>query len=323
MYILNLAFYLLIGSMQASNISNKTSPLDLLCFALSHPKVRRTCRNNADSYCLLNNLQIYNTKIGNFTNICTTDGVIDVNINLLMYLSNQTRAGHGNVSNINVWLATYVKNDAQTTVEWLVWHFLLGISHVLIYDNESTDNLIVALAPFVSAGLVNIIPFPGLAVQTEAFTDALTRARAANVTWLATIDVDEYIAPYVDGNIPHFLQRYSHLGNVGGVRLNWQYVNSMGRLWRFDSGHLLNQTILDRSEFHTGTSDAHIKTIVFVNRTIEFIDPHYAIHRNYTFAINPDRLNKGHYHFTKPPQMGTAVILHFHIRTLEEWIVKR
>ena len=97
----------------------------------------------------------------------------------------------------------------------------------------------------------------------------------------------------------------------------------MGRLWRFDSGHLLNQTILDRSEFHTGTSDAHIMTIVSVNRTIEFIDPHYAIHRNYTFAINPDRLNKGHYHFTKPPQMGTAVILHFHIRTLEEWIVKR
>eukprot|EP00607_Mallomonas_marina_P000525 CAMPEP_0182440858 /NCGR_PEP_ID=MMETSP1167-20130531/87330_1 /TAXON_ID=2988 /ORGANISM="Mallomonas Sp, Strain CCMP3275" /LENGTH=415 /DNA_ID=CAMNT_0024634925 /DNA_START=384 /DNA_END=1631 /DNA_ORIENTATION=+ len=215
-----------------------------------------------------------------------------------------------------------VKNDAQTLIEWLVWHFLLGVEHALVYDNRSSDNVKEALQPFVDEGLVKYIYFPGIGVQAKAYTDALSRAKKAGIVWLAAIDGDEYITPILDKCIPDFLSRYVGQKTVGGVRLNWQYVNSMGKLWRWENG-ALDQTILDRTGFYTGRADTHVKTIARVSRTFKFIDAHYAFHTPGVNAISPDNGRKGTYHFTNPPQIKTAVMLHLHVRTLEEWIIKR
>jgi len=104
-------------------------------------------------------------------------------------------------------------------------------------NNESNDNLIEALKPFKDEGLVHVVKLAGVGMQAEAFTDALARSKRAGVTWLAAIDVDEYIVPIVEPCIPDFLNRYYNLSRVAGVRLNWQYVNAMGRLWRWEMGY--------------------------------------------------------------------------------------
>ena len=303
--------------------SDQTSALDLLCFALGNPSVRIKCSNKADTNCLLQNFQQFKSDSRYIPHPCTSDAVARINMTKLLDLWNMHNLANKNISaNYTVWIAVVVKNDAETALEFLIWHFLLGVNHVLLYDNESTDNLHVALKPFVTAGLVEIIYYHGIGQQVRIYNDALNRARKENVTWLAAIDVDEYIAPLMDESIHAFLRRYSNQSFVGAVRLNWQYVTSMGKLWRWDSGKL-NETVLDRSGFDTGWPDIRVKTIALVNNTKGFMNPHYTGHYYGKYAVGPDYMKKGFVHYTNPPEINTAVLLHFHVRTLEEWIMKQ
>ena len=307
----------------AVEFKNTTTPLDLLCFAMQNPLDRAKCGNKANSECLIDRIMRKKTENKYIGQLCNTDAVAKINIKLLIK-TRMIACGMRSEFNLKntVWVTVIVKNDAQTLVEWLIWHFLMGIDHALIYDNESTDNLKEALEPFEKAGIAERILFPGIGVQVDAYTDALARSKKGGAKWLAAIDADEYIVPIADRCIPEFLSRFLHKSFIAAIRLNWLYVNSMGKLWRWDNG-ILNQTILDRTGFHTGRTDHHIKTIAYVSRTLKFVDAHYAQHMKGTFAVSPDNETKGTYHFTNPPQTRLAVILHMHVRTLEEWILKR
>ena len=326
MIILVLCIFAGVDSVFGVFLENSTysySPLELLCFAMDNPKERARCANRADTECLSERMKNAINPIKD-ENHCKTDAFAKVDMDVLNQVI-QIRCGNKTTDDgpLNtVWVATQVKNDAQSLLEWLVWHFLLGVDHALVYDNESTDNLYEALQPFLSAGLIEIIKFPGIGMQAKAFTDALARAKKNRVDWLAAIDTDEYIVPIQDKCIPTFLQRFYNKREVAGVRLNWQYVNAMGRLWRWENG-ILDQTLLDRTGFYTGRSDIHVKTIARVARTFKFMDSHYAMHHHGTHAVSPDTGKRGGYHFTNPPQTKTAVLLHMHVRTLEEWIIKR
>ena len=53
------------------------------------------------------------------------------------------------------------------------------------------------------------------------------------------------------------------------------------------------------------------------------MNPHYTGHYYGKYAVGPDYMKKGFVHYTNPPEINTAVLLHFHVRTLEEWIMKQ
>jgi cytochrome b len=66
-----------------------------------------------------------------------------------------------------LWMCLFVKNDARNTIEWIVWHLLLGADHILLYDNNSSDNLSEALGSFVSASLVTRLPWDGIGISAQ------------------------------------------------------------------------------------------------------------------------------------------------------------
>ena len=95
-----------------------------------------------------------------------------------------------------LWAAIIVKNDASTLINWILWHLLLGVDKILVYDNGSTDNIQQAILPFLTIGKVEYIWFAGVGdMQLRAYNNALRKASANGVVWLMTIDVDEYMVP--------------------------------------------------------------------------------------------------------------------------------
>ena len=52
--------------------------------------------------------------------------------------------------------------------EWLLWHLVLGVTKILVYDNNSQDQdgLLAVLRPFIKAGAVELVPWPAHASQT-------------------------------------------------------------------------------------------------------------------------------------------------------------
>ena len=94
-----------------------------------------------------------------------------------------------------------VKDEAAYLEEWLAYHAALGVDHFLVYDNGSTDGSAALLERYQNHGLVTRIDWPLGGGQLAAYNHALRFfGRAAD--WLAYFDVDEFLVPLVDDDIP-------------------------------------------------------------------------------------------------------------------------
>ena len=71
-------------------------------------------------------------------------------------------------------MAAVIRDQTDLLAEWLLWHLLLGISKVLLYDNNSRDPaaLRMVAAPFVEAGALVLLPWPQQC-QTCAYDAAI------------------------------------------------------------------------------------------------------------------------------------------------------
>ncbi len=106
-----------------------------------------------------------------------------------------------------------VKNEADYLEEWLCFHFALGVDHVFLYDNGSTDGTFELLEPYANHGLVTIVNWPLPGGQLGAYNHAL-RFFGPSVAWLAFVDVDEFIVPIHDDDIPSILARYPEAADL-------------------------------------------------------------------------------------------------------------
>lgn len=98
-------------------------------------------------------------------------------------------------------IVAIIKDEAPYLAEWLEFHLMLGVRHICLYDNGSTDETPDVLAPYQRDGLVTLVPWHnfslGLNPQRLAYTHAMTNF-CWNDRWVAPIDVDEFLFP-VDG----------------------------------------------------------------------------------------------------------------------------
>ena len=98
----------------------------------------------------------------------------------------------------NITACAIFRNEARDLFEWVSYHWLLGIDHFLLYDNESTDAPERVLAPFVERGIVTLKQRPGKkgdhpTPQLRALADCKRTARNRGFRWLTAFDIDEFL----------------------------------------------------------------------------------------------------------------------------------
>lgn len=124
--------------------------------------------------------------------------------------------------------AAIVRNEGPYLAEWLEYHHLVGIEKFYIYDNQSTDNTAEVLRPYVQAGWVEYIPFPGEKRQLPAYQDALTRSRET-CRWLALFDLDEFLVPVQDETLADFVRNLTHNSpHIHQIVVTWKFFGSAG-----------------------------------------------------------------------------------------------
>ena len=79
-----------------------------------------------------------------------------------------------------------VKDEADYLEEWLAYHFALGVDHVLLYDNGSTDGSATLLKTYQNHGLVTVIDWPLGGAQLAAYNHALRFLGAPPIGWPST-----------------------------------------------------------------------------------------------------------------------------------------
>lgn len=115
------------------------------------------------------------------------------------------------------------KDEAPFLKEWIEYNKLIGVQHFRLYNNDSEDNYLEVLSPYIKSGEVVLTDWPGHVnwskeIQATAILDAICHLQGVS-KWLAIIDIDEFILPTEHPDLVSFLNEYD---SFGGVVINWQ-----------------------------------------------------------------------------------------------------
>jgi len=121
------------------------------------------------------------------------------------------------------------KNEGQIMREWLDHHLAHGVEHFYLIDDFSTDQSATVLQPYIAKGLVEIFPpgEPNLKFRQGAMYNKVFRKLYAQneTTWLAIIDLDEFLYSPQEVDVRHVLKKHEDLSVVG---VNWLIFGSSG-----------------------------------------------------------------------------------------------
>lgn len=124
------------------------------------------------------------------------------------------------------------KNEGVYLKEWIEYHQIVGVEHFYMYNNNSTDNYLEILRPYIENGKVTLIDWPFQQGQMKAYIDCIDNRRN-EVNWIGFIDLDEFIVPNQDNNIYKFLRQFN---NRPALKLYWQLFGTSGKIDRNRNG---------------------------------------------------------------------------------------
>ena len=128
----------------------------ILCLAIDHYSIfDKMCNKRAVRDCVIDNIYLGNLTQYDGINLCgSTNSNYQPDISVLSYYhklvknfsSEQPNDNSNNIPSkgpeaVRVWAVLTVKDDSYRVIEWIIWHYILGIEHFIIHDHNSTDNL--------------------------------------------------------------------------------------------------------------------------------------------------------------------------------------
>lgn len=102
---------------------------------------------------------------------------------------------HGNISvdgREGLAFVLIAKNEGLYIKEWLDFHLKQGVSHFIIYDNDSTDNFHEVIMPYINAGQVTYETIKGTPRQHDAYNLAIKKY-GHKFKYMGFIDADEFV----------------------------------------------------------------------------------------------------------------------------------
>lgn len=122
-------------------------------------------------------------------------------------------------------LVAIVRDEADFLDEWICYHWELGVDHVLIFDNGSSDGTSGVLRKYICHGMATVIDWPIRQGQRDAYTFAL-RAFGPVTEWMIFLDVDEFLVLDPQVGMARYLDGWS--GSVGQILLPSKYIGYSG-----------------------------------------------------------------------------------------------
>jgi len=141
--------------------------------------------------------------------------------------------------------------DENNLIEFILYHWLIGVEHFYIYDNDSNPSIKNILDNYIFKKICTIIEFPGKAQQINAYNHCIKNF-GDKTKWLCIIDGDEYILPKKHMSLKEFLLEYDNYHAIG---INWVFFGT--------SFHEKKQVgfIIDNYRYCSDKQDKHIKSI--------------------------------------------------------------
>ena len=155
------------------------------------------------------------------------------------------------------------KNEAVYLREWIEFHKIVGIEHFYLYNNNSTDNYMDVLSPYIEKGLVELEDFSKNQAQLECYTKCINDHKKESV-WIGFIDIDEFIVPNTTDTVYDFLKDFNRRP---AVIVYWKMFCSSGIVKRNLSGLITKDFTVCFPKYYTVGK-------IFFNTSYDFIPSH-------------------------------------------------
>lgn len=206
----------------------------------------------------------------------------------------------------------WIKNESRYIPEYVEFHLLQGFDHFIFYDNNSDDNLLEVISPYIEQGLVEIRYYPEDLRTSKNFwlMQHCIFEQRGKTKWLHYHALDERLFCPDGTNLVDFLENYK---NYGGLSVGWYLFNSNGHVVRPDG------LIIDNYTNASYDTDCHIKTIIQPEKTLRTIGtPHnfifdetHSVDEN--FNIVTTSFNPSNYSLNK------IILYHYYTMSREEF----
>lgn len=209
--------------------------------------------------------------------------------------------------NYTLSIVLIAKDEENYLEEFVCYHYLLGVEHFFIYDNESVIPIKETLKYY--ADICTIIEYPGTAAQYGAYTH-FCKTYGAETKWAAFIDTDEFIVLKQHNNFSEFLTEYKSSDAVG---FNWVYFG--------DNYHESKPEglVIDNFTFCQPGQNNHIKTIAKPDRIESFGNAHFITMKPNSIYTDVKR-NRITGPFNDNEVIDIAQINHYFSKSKEECI---
>jgi hypothetical protein len=220
------------------------------------------------------------------------------------------------------------QNEAPYLKEWIEYHQAEGVEHFYLYNNDSTDDYLIVLEPYLKKNVVELINWPSkkdhsipqniyffYQVQSPAYTDAISRAKNKS-HWLAIIDIDEFIVPVKDNTITKCLnQRFIR---VSGVCVNWQNYGTSHIAQLDPTKSMLEQLVWKMKWDHPQNNVC--KSIVQPKYVKDCSSPHYCNYLPKHCHLDTHYQEMYGAHYTQVPLLDVLRINHYWSRDVNYFI---
>jgi hypothetical protein len=194
------------------------------------------------------------------------------------------------------------KNEGSYLAEWVNFHRMMGVEHFYLYDNHSTDDYASVIAE-IDNGDITVVEWVRQPGQISAYNHCLYR-HGEDCTWLAFIDLDEFLFCPDGQALPEFLADYLEFGGVG---VNWVVFGSNGHLTKPAGNVTENYRLRGPLDVtipypHLAVRDAvsgritgymplfaHIKSIVQPEAAEFCPNPHFVVYRKGFHCVGENR----------------------------------
>lgn len=173
-------------------------------------------------------------------------------------------------------LCAIFKDEAPNFKEWIEYHRIVGVEHFYLYNNNSTDNYMDVLQPYIDEGLVTLTDWPQIPGQQGAYEHFVKTFRH-ETQWVSFLDLDEFFCPKQAVSLPEWLS--SH-GDYPVHMIYWRMFGTQGHM-KSDSSRLTTEQCT--------VCWPKLDTVgkLLYNTDYEIVRTHRAMHHELSVKVGP------------------------------------
>lgn len=171
----------------------------------------------------------------------------------------------------NVSLCLIFNDEAPYLKEWLDYHLTIGVDHFYLYNDNSTDDYLSVLTPYINQGVVTLIQWEHRRAQAQCYRQCLETFRN-ETKWIGYIDADEFVCPLKTADINDWIKDYDR---YPAVHIPWLQFGTSGLVNHDFSQNVIEQYFSCWGKYWMG------KTFVNTRYEITNWDTLYFHHKSY------------------------------------------